>query len=223
MNSRPMILRFSSGSVTPASASRKRSWASTTCRSTPVAATKSRSTCSASPWRSSPWSTKTQVSRSPIGALDEGRGDRGVDAAGEAADGAARRRSGARIRSSCSSTMLTIVQVGRQPAMSCRKCSSTVWPCSVCMHLGVPLHAGEAALDVLEGGHRRARRSRRRTVKPAGAPTTESPWLIQTLWPRAPRPAACRLLEHATGVRPYSERPVRATSPPRAWAMTWKP
>jgi hypothetical protein len=35
MNSRPMILRFSSGSRTPASASRKRSWASTTLRLTP--------------------------------------------------------------------------------------------------------------------------------------------------------------------------------------------
>ena len=65
MNSRPMILRFSSGSVTPASAARNRSRASTTTRSTPVAATKSFSTCSASPSRSSPWSTNTQVSWSP--------------------------------------------------------------------------------------------------------------------------------------------------------------
>ena len=57
MNSRPMILRFSSGSVTPSSASRNCFSASTTLRSTPVAATKSRSTCSVSPWRISPWST----------------------------------------------------------------------------------------------------------------------------------------------------------------------
>ena len=54
MNSRPMILRFSSGSVTPASASRNVAAASTTFRSTPVAATKSFSTWSASPRRSSP-------------------------------------------------------------------------------------------------------------------------------------------------------------------------
>ena len=54
MNSRPMILRFSSGSVTPARARRKVSAASTTLRSTPVAATKSFSTCSASPVRNSP-------------------------------------------------------------------------------------------------------------------------------------------------------------------------
>ena len=32
--------------------------------------------------------------------------------------------------------MLTIVQVGRQPAMSSRKCSSTSWPCSVCSTSG---------------------------------------------------------------------------------------
>ena len=61
-----MILRFSSGSDTPASADRKRSSASTTFSCTPVAATKSFSTCSASPLRSSPWSTNTQVSCSPM-------------------------------------------------------------------------------------------------------------------------------------------------------------
>ena len=41
-----------------------------------------------------------------------------------------------RIRSICSSTMLTIVQVGRQPAMSWRKWVRTAWPCSVCMTSG---------------------------------------------------------------------------------------
>jgi hypothetical protein len=47
-------LGFCSGSVTPASAVRNRSAASTTCNRTPVAATKSVATCSASPARSSP-------------------------------------------------------------------------------------------------------------------------------------------------------------------------
>ena len=46
-------------------------------------------TCSGSSWRSRPLSTKMQVSRSPIGAVDERRGDGGVDAAGEGADHAA--------------------------------------------------------------------------------------------------------------------------------------
>ena len=57
MNSRPMILRLVSGSVTPASASRNCFSASTTTSPVPVAATKSRSICSVSPFRISPWST----------------------------------------------------------------------------------------------------------------------------------------------------------------------
>src|ERR1700753_961947 len=66
MNSRPMILRFCSGSLTPSSAPRNSPAALTTLSRTPVAATKSFSTCSASPLRSSPWSTNTQCSRSPM-------------------------------------------------------------------------------------------------------------------------------------------------------------
>ena len=65
MNSVPIIFRLVSGSVTPASAVKKRSLASTTFSFTPVEATKSRSTCSASPSRSKPWSTNTQVSCEP--------------------------------------------------------------------------------------------------------------------------------------------------------------
>ena len=66
MNSRPMILRFSSGSVTPASASRNCSAASTTFSDHPgggdeVAARPARPR----PARSRPWSTNTQVSWSP--------------------------------------------------------------------------------------------------------------------------------------------------------------
>ncbi len=62
-----------------------------------------------------------------------------------------------------------------------------------------------------------------RTVKPAGAPTTESPWLIQTLWLSGTSASSVPASSTTTGVRPYSERPVRLTSPPRAWAITWKP
>ena len=54
INSRPIILRFSSGSVTPFRAAKNFCRASTTMRFTPVAATKSRSTCSASPSRNNP-------------------------------------------------------------------------------------------------------------------------------------------------------------------------
>ncbi len=65
MNSRPMILRFVSGSLTPARADRNRSFSSRMMSFTPVEATKSRSICSTSPSRSRPWSTCTQVSWSP--------------------------------------------------------------------------------------------------------------------------------------------------------------
>ena len=65
INSLPIILRLVSGSLTPASALRKISRASTSLSETPVASTKSFFTCSASPDRSSPWSTKTQVNWLP--------------------------------------------------------------------------------------------------------------------------------------------------------------
>ena len=101
-------------------------------------------------------------------ALHDRGGDGGVDAAGQRADRAARRRSARGSRSTCSSTMLTIVQVGRQPAMSCRKCSSTCWPCSVCSTSGCHCTPASRAVGVLERrdrGHPRSRRARR---SPAG-------------------------------------------------------
>ena len=69
------------------------------------------------------------------GPLHDRGGDRGVDAAGQPADGAARRRPGARTASIDSSTMLSMVHDGRQPAAS-RKCLSTGWPCSECSTSG---------------------------------------------------------------------------------------
>ena len=61
-----MILRFCSGSMTPASLDRKRSLASTTRRSALNASRNSDSTCAASPSLCRPVSTKMQVSRWPI-------------------------------------------------------------------------------------------------------------------------------------------------------------
>ncbi len=114
MNSRPMILRFSSGSVTPASASRNCSAASTTLSRTPVAATKSRSTCSASPARSSPWSTNTQVSWSPIARCTSAA----ATAESTPPDSPQMTRlppTCARIASTCSSMMLASVHVDGRP------------------------------------------------------------------------------------------------------------
>ena len=148
-----MILRFSSGSVTPASASRNCFSASTTLRSTPVAATKSRSTCSVSPWRISPWSTYTQVSRSPIAFCTIAAATAESTPPERPQMAWPRSPIWARIFSICSSAMLDIVQVGRQPAMSSRKCSSTFWPCSVCSTSGCHWTPARLAVDVLERRH----------------------------------------------------------------------
>ena len=129
MNSRPMILRFSSGSWTPASASRNWSAASTTSRASKTSS-KSRSTCSVSPLRIIPWSTYTQVSRSPMARCTMAAATAESTPPESAQIARPRSPTCSRIRSTCSSTMLTIVQVWRQPAISCRKCSSTCWPCS---------------------------------------------------------------------------------------------
>ncbi len=92
----------------------------------------------------------------------------------------ARRRPGRGSRSTCSSTMLTIVQVG--PAAGDRRAGSA-------QHL--PGRARSAAPRGATG-RRRGRRSRSSnaatgeppvaasTEKPSGAATTESPWLIHT-------------------------------------------
>ena len=65
MNSSPIALRFSSGSVTPASRSKKRSLASTWMSSIPWCRWNVSTTWAASPLRSRPVSTKTQVSWGP--------------------------------------------------------------------------------------------------------------------------------------------------------------
>ena len=157
------------------------------------------------------------------GALDERGGDRGVDAAGEAADRLAASPIWSRIRSICSSTMLTIVQVGRQPAIWWRKCSSTCWPCWVCMHLGVPLDAGQPAVDVLEGGDRRDRGGgEHREPLGRGGDRVAVGHPDGVLGGDVGEQGA-GLDARVTRVRPYSRAPVCATSPPRPRAISWKP
>ena len=62
------------------------------------------------------------------------------------------------------------------------------------------------------------------TSKPSGAFETWSPWLIHTFcaagWPASSTPPSP---VSAASVAPYSRRPVLATSPPSACAITWKP
>ena len=66
MNSRPIVLRFASGSVTPSSAARNASDASRWTRRMLKRSRKVATTSSASLCRIRPWSTKMQVSWSPI-------------------------------------------------------------------------------------------------------------------------------------------------------------
>ena len=223
MNSRPMILRFSSGSVTPASASRNCSRASTTCRSTPVAATKSRSTCSVSPSRSSPWSTNTQVSWSPMA--------RCTSAAATAESTPPDSPQIARPSPTCARIALDLLvdDVGRSSRSArgrrCRTGSARA-------------PSGRARCAAPRGGTARrpagGRRPRTRrpgapvevavTVKPGGAAATASPWLIHTDCSHRQRRRAARpRVVTVSGVPPYSRSPVRATVPPSAAAIAWKP
>ena len=220
MNSRPMILRFSSGSTIPSSDPRNWSLASTTSRVSKTAS-KSRRTCSVSPRRIIPWSTYTQVSRSPMARCTMAAAT-AESTPPERAQIARPSPIWARMASTCSSTMLSIVQVGRQPAISSRKCSSTRCPCSVCSTSGchwTPAKPRSTSSNAATGVPP-VEASR---VKPSGAAVTESPWDIQTLccsgMPASRVPDSTTL----TGVRPYSRAPVGETVPPSDWAMIWKP
>ena len=90
--------------------------------------------------------------------------------------------------------------------------------------LGVELHAEDAAVAVLEGGRRRvagagrdrgARRAARRWCR-SGSSTRAGRlgWV-------APKSRLSAVTSRS--VRPYSPRPVRATSPPRSRASSWAP
>ncbi len=61
------------------------------------------------------------------------------------------------------------------------------------------------------------------TVKPGGALVTASPWLIQTCWLAGRSRSNVPGSVTASVVRPNSEVPVWATSPPSARVMAWKP
>ena len=222
MNSRPMILRFSSGSVTPASASRNCSRASTTCRSTPVAATKSRSTCSASPCAQQ--AVVDEHAGEPVadGPLHQRRGDRGVDAAGQPADRPAVADLGA------DPLDLLVDDVGRRPGRPSagdvvQEVLEHLLAVLGVQHLGVELHAGQPAVDVLERRHRGAGDGRG-----DGEPVGRRGDRVAVAHPHrllagSVAEAAGRRSVTVSSVRPYSRSPVCATVPPSACAIAWKP
>ncbi len=137
-----------------------------------------------------------------------------------------------RMRSTCSSMMPLVVQLGWQPAASRKACRTAV-PWSVCITSGwncTPYSlrrgssiaaTGVAAVWAV-------------TAKPGGAATHVSPCDIQTRWrtgrpasrppwsppfPSAP-PSGARA---SSVVAPYSAALVRRTVPPRPVTMSWKP
>ena len=60
-------------------------------------------------------------------------------------------------------------------------------------------------------------------VNPGGADSTESPWLIHTASSSGRPCSSVPGTSTRALVRPNSLSPVRATSPPSAEAMAWKP
>ena len=130
MNSVPMILRLASGSVVPASRSRKRSSASTATSGTWKVSRKAATTWSPSFLRIRPWSTKTHVSWSPT-ALCTSSAATDESTPPERPQMTRPSPTCARIRSTCSSITDAAVQVRSQPQMSPRKRSRICVPYGV--------------------------------------------------------------------------------------------
>ncbi|CKT86859.1 Uncharacterised protein [Mycobacterium tuberculosis] len=130
-----MILRLPSGALTPDSASRKVSAASTVTRLAPVAATKSRCTCARSPARNSPWSTKTQVNRSPMARCTRAAAT-AESTPPDSPQMAWPSPIWVRTCSISALAMLAGVHWAPSPAKSCKNRLSTCCPCGVCITSG---------------------------------------------------------------------------------------
>ena len=181
MNSRPMILRFSSGSVTPARAARNGlarvdDVEVDAGRGDEVALDLLGLALAQQPvvdedagaagrrWRAARWPRRRRSRRRRTGRRSPGRC----------------RRPARGSRSICSSTMLSMVHVWRAAGDVVEEVLEHLLAVLGVQHLGVPLDAGEPAVDVLERGDRgvlgrgehgealgrRVRRSRRATSRP---------------------------------------------------------
>ena len=116
-----------------------------------------------------------------------------------------------------------VVQPGAMPAMSCRNRRSTSCPYGECPTSGwywTPARRRSVSSKAATA----ARSDDAVTVKPSGARTTESPWLIHTgCSPGSPSCSTLAASQTVSSVRPYSRVPSGATSPPSACAIAWKP
>ena len=108
-------------------------------------------------------------------------------------------------------------------ATSRRKRRSTSWPCGEWPTSGWYCTPASRR-SVSSNAATAARSDDAVTVKPGGALTTESPWLIHTgCLPGRPSCSVPGWSVTVSSVRPYSRVPSGATSPPSARAMAWKP
>ncbi len=126
-----------------------------------------------------------------------------------------------RTASIVSSMIDEVVQPGAMSATSCRKRRSTSWPCGECPTSGwycTPARRRTGSSNAATA----ARSDEAVTVKPSGARTTESPWLIHTGC-RSGSPLCNAPAQTVSSVRPYSRVPSGATSPPSACAIAWNP
>ncbi len=60
-------------------------------------------------------------------------------------------------------------------------------------------------------------------TNPSGTVVMASPWLIHTSPSPGQSTKSGEVPVTVRGVRPYSPRPVRATSPPSCWVSSWAP
>ena len=191
----------------------------------PSAATKSRSTCSALARPQQPVVDEDAGQLVADRPLHERRRHRRVDAAGQPADRPTvadllpDRRDlllDDRARSSSS---------GAMPAMSCRKRSQHL----LAVRRSARPRGGTARRPAGAPGPRRPRPAPAPTPpsprSPAGAATTESPWLIHTGLPASagPRAGRRRVGDRQLGAAVLARARCCATSPPSACAIAWKP
>ena len=222
-NSSPMILRLSSGSVMPRRRSKKRSPASTWMSSMPRWRRNVSTTCADSPSRISPVSTYTQVSWGPMARWTSAAataestppdrpqmarrvtdlGPHGLDLRLDDRRHGPRRAAAAHVEQ----------EPGRAAPGRPGVWTTSGWNWTPWIRRPACSSAATATSAV-----------RAVATKPSGARTIESKWLIhtgRTGWSGSSRTLASPVT--VSSVRPYSPRPVWATSPPSCWATSWAP
>ena len=220
MNSAPMILRFCSGSVTPASFERNCSCARTCTSGTWKWWPKASSTCSPSFMRSMPWSTNTQVRLSPMARCTSSAAT-ALSTPPDSPQMAFWSPTCSRMRLTWSSMTFEAVHVGARSQASNRNAFSRSVPKGVCTTSGWnctpkrrPARSSMAAMG--------APAVSAVTVKPSGAVVTASRWLIQQVSAGRSRKRPSRECTRMS-VRPNSPVPLLVTTPPRAWAIDCMP